>query len=442
MEKKTGTKRKVEYRRLKRHIKFRKCLTRCPYNNYYRADTTLQSFVAEVFDNFYLFMTGRMAAPAASGEFPTTLMEVSLLLEIKYRTVVSRYRLYREERKSMEKKGGPHQSAVHVVAGIHDRRGQWNRIFSLEDELELANYINEVYIETGAPFRLRDAAIVALAKFKALHPYRTRSVADFKMSPGWLNDFKKKFYFSCRTPRLRRIAVHEATEEEIKMFVSKVGDYRRRWGDHRVLNMDETFIRAIDAIPMVLGRQGHECRPVLYKGNDKDGLTAVLTITASGKKLPNIFIKKGKTVRCEKSLDVKADSGDLTAHSKKGWVDSNIIQSHLYYVVKPYAESINEKVVLIWDVHSSHVTDAVKRRAEACGIDLLWIPPGMTSSLQPLDLRVNGAIKCSMRSLWRDRILQDPLQSRSMADTIKDFKTAYGRVNKETIVKSFDLLSK
>jgi hypothetical protein len=58
----------------------------------------------------------------------------------------------------------------------------------------------------------------------------------------------------------------------------------------------------------------------------------------------------------------------------------------------------NSKLVLIWDVFSAHRDKKVKERATALKIRLIFIPPGMTDKLQPLDRWIFGNLKQRAKS--------------------------------------------
>ena len=57
-------------------------------------------------------------------------------------------------------------------------------------------------------------------------------------------------------------------------------------------------------------------------------------------------------------------------------------------VWKPHAAKF-KKTLLILDLFSVHKIESVKKILEQCKTDLLYIPAGLTSKLQPLDLYVN-----------------------------------------------------
>jgi transposase len=57
-------------------------------------------------------------------------------------------------------------------------------------------------------------------------------------------------------------------------------------------------------------------------------------------------------------------------------------------------------LVVILDVYPAHRTDAIRGMALALGIELVFIPPGCTDRLQPLDRRVFGVVKAYARQQW------------------------------------------
>jgi hypothetical protein len=60
-------------------------------------------------------------------------------------------------------------------------------------------------------------------------------------------------------------------------------------------------------------------------------------------------------------------------------------------------------VLLLLDTYSAHRAKIGREAARICNIDFLFIPPGGTDRLQPLDRRVFGVLKAYARSDWRAR---------------------------------------
>jgi hypothetical protein len=87
----------------------------------------------------------------------------------------------------------------------------------------------------------------------------------------------------------------------------------------------------------------------------------------------------------------------LITHQKSGWCDRNVAIEYLNWLRKYNGE---KELVLVWDVYSAHRDPLVKEKAIELGIKLIFIPPGMTGTLQPLDRRIFGSLKARGKARW------------------------------------------
>jgi hypothetical protein len=67
-----------------------------------------------------------------------------------------------------------------------------------------------------------------------------------------------------------------------------------------------------------------------------------------------------------------------------------------------------DPIWVILDCYFIHRQKATKSHAASLGINLLFIPPGMTDELQPLDRYVFGVMKANCRHSYRRFIQADP----------------------------------
>ena len=71
------------------------------------------------------------------------------------------------------------------------------------------------------------------------------------------------------------------------------------------------------------------------------------------------------------------------------------------------------------DQFHSHKTDFIIKKAKKMNIILLYVPVGMTSLLQPLDVTINSIIKSHARKLWRMEQINDPYNESKLSDGVK-----------------------
>jgi hypothetical protein len=93
-------------------------------------------------------------------------------------------------------------------------------------------------------------------------------------------------------------------------------------------------------------------------------------------------------------------------HSESGWMKGDVFCEYLRHV-REYEPS-GRRLVLILDAHPSHCTGSVKREARSLNIRLIYIPPGATDEMQPLDRKVFGALKSEARRLFRQSAAENP----------------------------------
>ena len=70
----------------------------------------------------------------------------------------------------------------------------------------------------------------------------------------------------------------------------------------------------------------------------------------------------------------------------------------------PHIESYPNSL-LIMDQFSVHKLPIILNKLKELKTDILFIPPGLTSKLQPLDLYLNKPLKDRLHNKWEDYIL-------------------------------------
>lgn len=146
-------------------------------------------------------------------------------------------------------------------------------------------------------------------------------------------------------------------------------------------------------------------------GHAKTRFTVVLLVSANGKvhKIM-VIIKDRKTV--PKVPIPKCMSVEV---SKGGSMNEKLMLRWISDCLAPSRGIFNRNNgILIADEHGAHKHQSVKDSAARLKIDMLFIPPRMTSYSQPLDVSINAPFKSKLKSQWEDWISTAPAEFTSM----------------------------
>lgn len=241
-------------------------------------------------------------------------------------------------------------------------------------------------------------------------PIRVRPI---RFSNKYLRRFKKEQGFSTVRMRVKQHATRAQTvrsherEDECAAFDAEVRRAIEQLGPSRVFNMDElparTAARSVSAL--------HDCRRVRdesmdARGDPRGSVTAMVTVSASGEKLPLAFIAKGKTVRAEAKMRARVLPPNFALHSPSGWVDESVMEQYIERVIAPVTDG--EPCALVMDDFKTHWTDTALVRNS---IQPINVPAGLTSKKQPLDVGVNSVIQNGRDRRWTQQIQHDVLIS-------------------------------
>jgi hypothetical protein len=155
-------------------------------------------------------------------------------------------------------------------------------------------------------------------------------------------------------------------------------------------------MRPLSSCPSVLSsfqEEGEETVPIAADGKPQRVYSVGATISASGRRLPLLFIKNGKRENCPSFQLIKqtaAAYGNKAILTENGWITS---ESFVYYLEYVFYPSVHTPCVLIIDVYTAHLTDEVKEKARQLNINLIYVPASNTNKYQPLDVGIFGPVK-------------------------------------------------
>ena len=167
-----------------------------------------------------------------------------------------------------------------------------------------------------------------------------------------------------------------------------------------VFNMDQTMCH-FDMVPNRMNNSiGKKCIRIVSTKATNKGFTVAHCANGAGEKVPAliIFKEKGgklgprviKTLTCPPNVLVTA--------STNGWMTANVYHWWLNTVC---GTNMAARRLLLVDTYKTHMTDESKQIVdENCNSELILIPAGCTSLVQPMDVSVNRPCKQHRRDLW------------------------------------------
>ena len=115
------------------------------------------------------------------------------------------------------------------------------------------------------------------------------------------------------------------------------------------------------------------------------------SITSNCEKLPLFIIAKAKSLEeAEQQLGDMID-GNVFTFSVKSYMNTDFFCQYLEFLRAQYPE--NQKINLIIDQYSSHVSKKAQETAQNLNIEFYYIPSHYTDILQPLDIAIFAPLK-------------------------------------------------
>ncbi|XP_028968989.1 tigger transposable element-derived protein 4-like, partial [Galendromus occidentalis] len=193
------------------------------------------------------------------------------------------------------------------------------------------------------------------------------------------------------------------------------------------------FFRALPNKSLI--ERGKECQGGKMA---KERLSIALCCSATGEKFQPLAIWKALNPRCFKGHDVKR-LGVFWEANAKAWMTTSIFESWLSKF-NAHMERQNRRVLLMLDNAPCH------GRRSLSHVGLLFLPPNVTSELQPLDQGIIQAFKLQHRGLMLEWILSkmdncltatELSKKINVLEAIQWVSRAWKSVKEETIVGCF-----
>jgi hypothetical protein len=256
----------------------------------------------------------------------------------------------------------------------------------------------------------------------------------FVCSGHFAQDFRARHAISLRRPSLKRRPT--TTPDQIECFIERVRELLHRYPSEKIVNIDETNWKTVAAGFLTWSPVAAESVNCHIDNDQKFGITAIAAITADGKKLPLTVIGKGKTERCLRGYELPKDIWTYTSQS--GWTNAEIICGYLRRL-KALDGFREGPLIVLLDTYAAHRCARVREVAAVLEIDLVFIPPGATDKLQPLDRYVFGVLKAFARQQWRIYNHRREGASVTRNRMAEHLVQSWNRITPEIIEKSWDI---
>ncbi|KAH9325368.1 hypothetical protein KI387_005546 [Taxus chinensis] len=164
--------------------------------------------------------------------------------------------------------------------------------------------------------------------------------------------------------------------------------------------------RALNLHPAIAGRN---CgvRAIAKRGSrnvpkvipkSREWITILCCVNAAGLSIPGFYLFKGK--RMIKNYIKNCEPGACMAAHPNAWMTKELFLNWLCHFARsvPGGVSPNNRHLLIFDGHGSHVALQTVEEANKLGIDLITLPAHTSHKLQPLDVSVFSPFKTYFRA--------------------------------------------
>jgi hypothetical protein len=317
-----------------------------------------------------------------------------------------------------------------------ERRGGGNRAFTMAQQRALADRIRARYIDKGAAITDEVIAAEAMNEWNRHHPsIASRRHCHFDASAGWVSCFRKRWGMSSKRPQPRQEYAATAAAHTVHTFQRLCRKWLQRVGAFRFYNLDETRWCHTKMPTRVIANRGSRAT-VRYGGAIADAFTAVLVVSAAGRKLKPMIIRKGKTPRCLWSLNTDSIHSPIDCQfSENSFITYELLEHILDNVIAKHSGGAPSCLML--DRAAAHVDARIELAAVRNNIHLLWVPPASSGILQPLDVGVNGPLKAKAKKLWRKRMAKSrPIVNRA-ATALRHFAIAWRQITREHVQRGF-----
>lgn len=305
--------------------------------------------------------------------------------------------------------------------------GRWT-VFSTEDEKVLTERLqlldNLFYGLT--PLQIQRVAYEFAESNKLPHNFsRTTKLAG----RDWFEGFLKRNPLRVRKPEAVSInRIMGLNREDVSRFFNNLGEVmsKEKYSPDRIFNMDETGVTTVQDPGKVVSTQGKKRVGSVTSWERGKTITVICSMSAAGNYIPPMFIYPRK--RMSPHLQKDGPPCALYDCTHNGWSNETMFVTWLKHFIHYSNASLERKILLVLDNHTSHVTLESLDLCRKHGITMLSIPPHTSHRIQPLDVAFYSPLKSLFRRECDLYMRSSSLMKITPYDIAGLFNKAYSKV--------------
>jgi hypothetical protein len=288
----------------------------------------------------------------------------------------------------------------HTWRPRRDQYAEAHRIFIPQSELELLNRIATKYVSKGPFHSDGEFEIDFVCRSEGIMPGMALSdrqmeeINKLKTSGPFIQAFRNRNRLSLRSPSFKRRP--KPTEAARQKLTAQVHSYLQTDPRKTIINIDETHRKTVAGGLLTWAHTSAESVQSQMDNDEKGRVTVIAAVDAEGAELPLTVIGKGQTKRRLWGPNCRQRCRSVFQNQSGSLRTSCVaIKRHELYREGP--------LIIMLDAYAAHRSREVWEIAEPSGIQLVFIPPGCTDELQPLDRRVFRGLESHARQLRRQQ---------------------------------------
>lgn len=176
-----------------------------------------------------------------------------------------------------------------------------------------------------------------------------------------------------------------------------------------IVNMDETaIVRHVTGVRGTIIRATRKFPTAIDRvslSNRRSSVSLLASVASDATvqaQLPQVLLGNEHAFTLQVLRSIGSTVGNVTLwRQKSAWNSHSTMRKWLTLLAKALGPLVEARyVIVVVDVHPSHIDTSIFLHARRCGVRLVYIPAKLTSFLQPCDTHVFASFKQAVRRAW------------------------------------------